>query len=92
MYGTICQDMWDELDAQVVCRQLGLNTKGASAFTVSNDGDSDLIFWNNVQCEGNESNITECKFDRETHNCDHSQVAGVSCDGMHIMYHIHTYM
>ena len=83
MYGTICRDMWDELDAQVVCRQLGLSSEGANVFNVSNDGGSGPIFLNNVQCAGNESNITECKFDRETHNCDHNQDAGISCNGMH---------
>ena len=82
-YGSVCHDSWNEPDAQVACRQLGFSSNGASAFGNSHYNSSfGPIYLDNVQCEGNETSLMECKHNRSIHQCDHTEDAGVSCTGM----------
>lgn len=80
-WGTICDDFWDETAARVVCRQLGL-TGGKpvkEAFFGTGNGP---IWFDNVKCFGNESQIWECgNRGIGTHNCNHTEDVGVKCDG-----------
>ena len=47
------------------------------------------IHLDNVQCTGSEENITQCSYVTSTAiNCDHSEDAGVICEGDYILLFI----
>ena len=75
--GPICDDVWGDREATVVCRQLGFNygeRRGESFF-----GDVPNKFaMDNTQCAGDEDNIQQCEY-RATDNCDFNEGAGVVC-------------
>ncbi|XP_036372933.1 neurotrypsin isoform X1 [Megalops cyprinoides] len=79
-WGTVCDDQWDDADAEVVCRQLGLGgTAKAWGQAYFGEG-SGRIMLDEVQCTGNELSIEQCpKSPWGEHNCEHREDAGVSC-------------
>ncbi|XP_062509168.1 deleted in malignant brain tumors 1 protein-like [Corticium candelabrum] len=82
LWGTVCDDEWDMLDAAVVCRQLGFGT-AVMAVSSGRYGsvDNDVpILMDNVACNGHEDTIQECTHVTESDaNCAHSEDAGVVC-------------
>ncbi len=84
-WGTVCGDLWDSTNAQVVCTILGyeaqyaLSTRSAY-FGVADNG---IIILDNVDCVGNETNILQCPSNNPgDHDCSHSLDAGVICSGV----------
>ncbi|XP_062864779.1 neurotrypsin isoform X1 [Trichomycterus rosablanca] len=79
-WGTVCDDQWDDGDAEVVCRQLGQGGT-AKAWTGAYFGaGTGPVLLDEVSCTGNELSIEQCpKTAWGEHNCDHSEDAGVSC-------------
>ncbi|KAK3921387.1 Lysyl oxidase-like protein 3 [Frankliniella fusca] len=80
-WGAVCDDEWDQQDAQVVCRQLGfdgvLRVTHSSAY-----GPSRRRFWmDNVLCEGTERELADCRTAEGwgSSDCTHSESAGVVC-------------
>ncbi|XP_032868883.1 neurotrypsin-like [Amblyraja radiata] len=80
-WGSVCDDQWDDLDAEVVCRQMGLSGT-AKSWMWSHFGQGlGPILLDEVECTGNELSMDECRRSNwGEHNCDHSEDAGVSCD------------
>ena len=82
-YGTVCDDFWDELDAQVVCQQL-FNTSLAVPVRggLYGAGSGDILL-DNVVCQGSEESLLQCgSSGLFQHNCAHLEDAGVRCGGI----------
>ncbi|XP_030854004.1 deleted in malignant brain tumors 1 protein isoform X1 [Strongylocentrotus purpuratus] len=82
-WGTVCEDLWERTNAEVVCRMLGY--EGADLEYSTTDlwwliKGSGPILMDNVRCQGNESSLDECShLGLGVHNCDHSKDVGVTC-------------
>ncbi|KAK3586776.1 hypothetical protein CHS0354_016951 [Potamilus streckersoni] len=81
-WGTVCDDMWDVLDATVVCRQLGFNdATPVYAYKGAFFGEGIGYIWaNRFDCRGTETYISQCSFQGWGNiHCSHIQDAGLSC-------------
>ena len=87
-WGTLCDTGFSEEEAEVVCRQVG------SQFGYAHGGSIPLrnrqfgegsgpIFIDTLGCSGSEKELIECSTLSVMgfHQCDHSQDAGVICEG-----------
>ena len=81
-WGTVCDDGWDDIDAGVVCRQLGFGSSGMAIGSVDFDQGSGSIWLNSVTCIGNELTLTSCGHIgiNNTRSCSHAEDAGVRCN------------
>ena len=78
-WGTICDDSWDSMEAQVVCRELGFSE--GTAYPDARFGPGSGPIWlDDVACHGSEPTLDSCTHvGYGNHNCGHNEDAGVSC-------------
>ncbi len=93
-WGTICDDYWNDEEADVACRQLGFaggSVVDASRFVAGSGrrsgtfpaGDDDQPIWlDDVRCNGSESDLLECRHRRSESGrvgCRHYEDVGIRC-------------
>uniref|UniRef100_A0A3B1KF86 SRCR domain-containing protein n=1 Tax=Astyanax mexicanus TaxID=7994 RepID=A0A3B1KF86_ASTMX len=77
-WGSVCGDLWDIRDAQVVCRQLGCGPALSANRRAAEGSGGGTIWMNRVKCRGNEIHLWDCPHSLKNHtDCSHS--AGVTC-------------
>uniref|UniRef100_A0A8B9NJ79 Scavenger receptor cysteine rich family member with 4 domains n=1 Tax=Accipiter nisus TaxID=211598 RepID=A0A8B9NJ79_9AVES len=80
-WGTVCDDDWDIVDANVVCRQLGCGHAVALPAAMTFGQGSGPIFLDNVDCKGREAALSECwSHGWGIHNCYHYEDVAVVCN------------
>ncbi|XP_052080785.1 scavenger receptor cysteine-rich type 1 protein M130-like [Mytilus californianus] len=77
-WGTVCDDSFDDIDAQVACRQLGNKNGSVLENTIAT---GTLRIWlDKLQCNGTETHLHECPHtDWGKHSCIHGNVVGIRC-------------
>ena len=81
IWGTVCNNLWDKKDADVVCRMLGFSRANklttSAIFAVGNRP----IMLARVECRGDEPSLSSCAYDGWIISyCNRKQDVGVICD------------
>ena len=80
---TICSYEWDDVDASVLCRHLGLGMSGRATY-LPRDWLFTRAYAYGIYCMGNETNAFDCPYNENDTTygmCSSMDDAGIECDG-----------
>ena len=92
VWGTVCSDGWNFINAIVTCRSLGFFT---FYVTSSNYGPGIGPIWlDNVMCDGNEPSLARCSHLGVgiIEDCTHAKDVGLKCSGGESKYNVCNYL
>lgn len=82
-WGTVCDDLWDINDANVVCRELGFFSASSAPHQAAYGQGSDPIWLDDVACHGGEAALRDCSHQGTwgvSGRCGHSEDASAVCN------------
>ncbi|XP_060677686.1 deleted in malignant brain tumors 1 protein-like [Hemiscyllium ocellatum] len=86
-WGSVCDDSWDMIDAEVVCKQLGCGHVMDMSLPSSYEPGSGPVWLKDVKCSGNESFLWECPSAPFGHqdDCSHKEDVRIMCSEHKLM-------
>ncbi|VDI12508.1 Hypothetical predicted protein, partial [Mytilus galloprovincialis] len=79
-WGTVCSANFDNMTANVACKQLGLRNGSVLQDTVATG--TSRIWLNKLRCNGQETKLIDCSHTEwGIHTCSHGNVVGIRCEG-----------
>ncbi|XP_009889422.1 PREDICTED: deleted in malignant brain tumors 1 protein-like [Charadrius vociferus] len=81
-WGTVCDDSWSLMDAEVVCKEVGCGQALSALLEAAFGQGSGPIWLDEVTCAGTEATLALCRARSwGSHNCNHGEDASVECTG-----------
>uniref|UniRef100_A0A4W3H0U7 SRCR domain-containing protein n=1 Tax=Callorhinchus milii TaxID=7868 RepID=A0A4W3H0U7_CALMI len=79
-WGTVCDDSWGSLEADVVCKQLGCGSAVDTISAAPCGSASGQVWLDEVRCSGKESALWECASSPwGQHDCGHKEDVSIVC-------------
>lgn len=80
VWGTVCDDSWNIVNARVVCQQLFGFGSSPSTYSLAVSAGSGAIVMDNVNCSNDQTNLLACSHNGfGNHDCGHEEDVGVTC-------------